>query len=495
MEMYETIGLLGEGTYGVVVKAIHKETQQLVAIKKFKESEDDEHVRKTSIREIRMLKNLRHFNIVNLLDVFRRRQKLYLVFEFIDRTILELVEKKQFGLDEHEVKKYTYQLLRAVEFCHRNGVIHRDIKPENILINKNGTLKLCDFGFARALGGAGAKYTEYVATRWYRSPELLVGDEYGRPVDIWAIGCIFAEISNGMPLFPGESDLDQLHHIIRCFGRLVSRHEQSFRRNKEYAGIELPAPKSLEPLEDRFNGSRFTKVWLSFLKACLKNDPDARETCPNLLNHPYFTDKGFKQTMEEELERLEAQERVQNSWWRTSDESTKPTTAPRTPATLPPPTPPSMSECHPLPVIGNGNAGVVDKSVPTRHTNPPLSMFTGSRGGVGTSGLFSQDYSVISGVGVRKNSTPSTPGLPTLGTMTTDVKMSYKKKNATSLSQNLGGTQVTPPSVYGMNLYNGSTTILHPGGSMKAPSTSHQSTRDPNGGSRKGSKTWDMGSK
>ena len=103
-------------------------------------------------------------------------------------------------------------------------MIHRDIKPENLLVSKHGALKLCDFGFARTLAGPKAKYTDYVSTRWYRSPELLVGDtSYGKGVDVWAIGSMIAEITNGMPLFPGESDIDQLFHIVRCFGRLTDR--------------------------------------------------------------------------------------------------------------------------------------------------------------------------------------------------------------------------------------------------------------------------------
>lgn len=99
-------------------------------------------------------------------------------------------------------------------------IIHRDVKPENLLISDQGVLKLCDFGFARTTSKPGAKYTDYVATRWYRAPELLVGDtQYGPSVDIWAVGCMFAEILNGQPLFPGESDIDQLYQMMKCFGK------------------------------------------------------------------------------------------------------------------------------------------------------------------------------------------------------------------------------------------------------------------------------------
>ena len=193
MNKYEIIGIVGEGAYGIVYKAKNKDTGEfgkyrkmrlyihlfyslLVAIKKFKESDEDEQVRKTALREVRILKQLKHDNIVNLIEVFRRKGKLYLVFEYVDRTILEDLEKHPEGLGLDNVKKITWQLCRAIEFCHAHNVIHRDIKPENLLVSKHGALKLCDFGFARTLAGPKAKYTDYVSTRWYRSPELLVGD-------------------------------------------------------------------------------------------------------------------------------------------------------------------------------------------------------------------------------------------------------------------------------------------------------------------------------
>jgi cyclin-dependent kinase-like len=199
--------------------------------------------------------------------VFRRKSKLHLVFEYVERTILEDLERNPDGMDPIETKKCLWQLLRSIEYCHAHNIIHRDIKPENLLVSRNGApprpapvaprarpttapapkqprpptdgpsaqtphrrgshvgvagvLKLCDFGFARTLAGPGARYTDYVATRWYRGPELLTGDtQYGKPVDIWAIGCMLPEMASGAPLFPGESDIDQLFHIMRCFGQL-----------------------------------------------------------------------------------------------------------------------------------------------------------------------------------------------------------------------------------------------------------------------------------
>eukprot|EP00347_Sterkiella_histriomuscorum_P002217 403369020 len=171
---------------------------------------------KTVLREIRVLKNNRHDNIVSLLQVFRDQSRLYLVFEYVDRTVLEELESFSEGVPLDQIKKIIYQLLNALDFLHSNEIIHRDIKPENLLLDTNGVLKVCDFGFARNIQkGNSAMYTDYVSTRWYRAPELLVGDaNYDKSVDIWALGCIFAELATGMPLFPGDSDIHTLKLVL-----------------------------------------------------------------------------------------------------------------------------------------------------------------------------------------------------------------------------------------------------------------------------------------
>jgi len=384
MENYESLGVIGEGTYGVVMRARHRETGQVVAIKKFKESDEDEQVRKTSLREVRVLKQLRHDNIITLLEVFRRKGKLYLVFEYVDRTILELLEGRPNGLDENDVRRYTYQLLRGVEYCHAHNVMHRDIKPENILISRNGTLKLCDFGFARTMS-IGGKYTDYVATRWYRGPELLVGDvEYTKGVDIWAIGCIFAEISNGMPLFPGESDVDQLAHIMRCFGRLTTRQAQTFRRNPLYVGVELPNPRDQETLESRFPD--MPRPWLQLLKACLKNDPEQRESCTGLMNLPYFTDGNFRADFEHELRLLfDKEQRMLQGVGARSSSNKPPAPAhqpqqqlPEKPAKTTAATPPAQTPDVPASNPGRGESPVTVSAATTKKTQPATVPSIGS---------------------------------------------------------------------------------------------------------------------
>ncbi|XP_050294076.1 cyclin-dependent kinase-like 4 isoform X2 [Anthonomus grandis grandis] len=292
MERYEKISKIGEGSYGVVYKCKNRDTGEIVAIKKFTESEEDPLIRKIALREIRLLKNLKHPNLVNLLEVFRRKRRLHLVLEYCEKTVLNELEKYPRGVPELVTKQIVWQTIQGVSYCHQHGCIHRDIKPENILLTSNGVVKLCDFGFARMLN-PGENYTDYVATRWYRSPELLVGDtQYGTPVDIWAIGCVMAELIKGEALWPGKSDVDQLY-LIRCtVGDLLPRHMQAFKSNDFFQGVILPQPQQLIPLEVKLpmcNG-----LVIDFLKKCLDKDPSKRWTCTELMNHEYFEKFSFK---------------------------------------------------------------------------------------------------------------------------------------------------------------------------------------------------------
>ncbi|NXM61333.1 CDKL2 protein, partial [Illadopsis cleaveri] len=243
---------------------------------------------------------LRHENLVNLLDVCKRKKRWYLVFEFVDHTVLNDLEASPSGLDYDRVRKYLFQIMRAVAFCHSHNIIHRDIKPENILVSQSGIVKLCDFGFARPLAGSGEVYTEYVATRWYRAPELLVGDsKYGRPVDVWAIGSLITEMLTGEPLFPGESDIDQLFLITKCLGNLIPRQQELFNKNPLLAGMKFPEVKELESLEKRY--PKLPPAALDLAKECLQIDPDKRPSCAKLLQGDFFNKDGFAERFTKEL--------------------------------------------------------------------------------------------------------------------------------------------------------------------------------------------------
>ncbi|EPB74764.1 kinase domain protein [Ancylostoma ceylanicum] len=286
MEKYEKLGKIGEGSYGVVYKCRNRDNGQIVAIKKFVETEDDPQIKKIALREIRMLKQkketpeggrivcglakkqLKHPNLVSLLEVFKRNRKLHLVFEHCDRTVLHDLEKYPNGVPDELTKKITWQLLEALRFCHAHKCIHRDVKPENILLTKNDVVKLADFGFARII-------------------KLLVGDTvYGPPVDIWAVGCVLAELITGEALWPGRSDIDQLYLIRKTIGELLPRHMSVFRSNQFFFGLSIPEPEQQEPLPLRLPNA--TSVQLDFLYKCFEMSPDRRWSAPELLQHSYF---------------------------------------------------------------------------------------------------------------------------------------------------------------------------------------------------------------
>ncbi|XP_066287381.1 cyclin-dependent kinase-like 5 isoform X1 [Branchiostoma lanceolatum] len=288
MNKYEVLGVVGEGAYGVVLKARHKETKEMVAIKKFKDGEDNEDVKRTTLRELKVLRMLKNENIVELKEAFKRRGKLYLVFEYVEKNMLEILEAMPNGVPYEQTRSYIYQLILAIHWCHKNDIIHRDIKPENLLISKEGLLKLCDFGFARNLqGGGSAPYTDYVATRWYRSPELLLGAPYGKSVDLWSIGCILGELSDGQPLFPGESEIDQLYTIQKVLGILPPDQMDLFYANPRFSGLKFPAVSEPITLERRYHNV-INSVTLDFMAGVLRLDPKERMSIEQCLEHPAF---------------------------------------------------------------------------------------------------------------------------------------------------------------------------------------------------------------
>ena len=296
---YEILGIVGEGAYGIVYKCRNKYTNEIVAIKKFKEIHDDI-VKKTMKRELKVLQKLKHENIVEFKEAFKKNNKLYLVFEYVEKNLLEVLEQFPNGLDIKIIKHLIFQLCKAVDYLHKNNIIHRDIKPENLLISKDYKLKLCDFGFARNFSCNSSSYnlnnnsendlilTEYVATRWYRAPELLIDNgKYGPEVDYWAIGCLMGELIDGNPLFPGENELDQIHCIQKILGNFNKKFNDIFYKNPVFYGKSLLNVSKPQTLEKRYLG-KMSKTGIDFLKGLLEIDPNKRLKSEMIFNHPYF---------------------------------------------------------------------------------------------------------------------------------------------------------------------------------------------------------------
>ena len=290
---YEVLGIVGEGAYGIVYKCLNKETNKLVAVKKFKETHD-KLVQKTMKRELAMLQMLRHENVVEFQESFISKGNFFLVFEYVEKNLLELLEESPQGLSPKLIRSLIYQMCKAVSYLHKNNMIHRDVKPENLLINENLNLKLCDFGFARKVKLNKSNnnintMTDYVATRWYRSPELLLsGGIYGPEVDYWAIGCIMGELADGNPMFPGEDEVDQLDCIIKILGNLPENLVNMYYDNPIYNGKELLKIKKPESLEKRYMGI-LSPTAIDFMKGLLELDPNKRLNGDNVFKHKYFS--------------------------------------------------------------------------------------------------------------------------------------------------------------------------------------------------------------
>ncbi|KAL9642807.1 hypothetical protein ABK040_009882 [Willaertia magna] len=282
---------IGEGTYGVVYKAIDLETGKTVAIKKIRLEQEDEGVPSTSIREISLLKELNHPNVVGLHQVIHGTNQLHLVFEFIDFDLKKKIDiyRKQLKqlIPSDDIKSTMYQIIKGIAFCHSQRIIHRDLKPQNILISQEGEIKLADFGLARAFQIPMRTLTHEVVTLWYRAPEILLGcRRYSTPVDIWSIGCIFAELCVGYALFPADSEIDMLYKIFQALGTPTE---------ELWNGVtSLP---NWKPIFPKWKGNllrglvpNLSDAGVDLLSKMLIYQPNLRITAKDALNHPYFDD-------------------------------------------------------------------------------------------------------------------------------------------------------------------------------------------------------------
>lgn len=287
VERYQKLEKIGEGTYGVVYKARDRNTNEIIALKRIRLEADDEGVPSTAIREISLLKALQHPNVVSLKDVEHDETKLYLIFEYLDHDLKKYMNAYGAPLPPMTVKSYIYQIISALAYCHSHRVLHRDLKPQNILIDRQGSVRLADFGLARAFGLPIKTYTHEVVTLWYRAPEILLGArQYSTPVDMWSVGCIFAEMAQKRPLFLGDSEIDQLFKIFRVLGTPT---EESFPGVHGFPDFKPSFPKW------KYSGvaqlaPNLDEAGMELLERMVCYDPSKRISAKAALSHRYFAD-------------------------------------------------------------------------------------------------------------------------------------------------------------------------------------------------------------
>ena len=283
---FRKVRKIGEGTYGEVYEAIDTTNNRRVAMKKMRIENKDEGIPITALREMCILKHLRHENVVQLYEIIQDVDKIVLIFEYADMDLKMYVDKEKGIKDLKIIQQFTLQILNGLYYCNINRIIHRDLKPQNLLlITSEMKLKLCDFGLSRMFSLPMGKMTHEIITLWYRPPEVLLGIEnYTTKVDSWSIGCIMAEMITGKPLFPGDSEIGQLFKIFQIMGTPNEENWPGITKLKDYS-INFPQwkPKKLKDLFPNFD-----KDGLDLMEKFLQMDPDKRITIREALNHPFI---------------------------------------------------------------------------------------------------------------------------------------------------------------------------------------------------------------
>ncbi|XP_060912802.1 cyclin-dependent kinase 16-like isoform X5 [Labrus mixtus] len=289
LETYIKLDKLGEGTYATVFKGRSKLTDNLVALKEIR-LEHEEGAPCTAIREVSLLKDLKHANIVTLHDIIHTDKCLTLVFEYLEKDLKQYMDDCGNIMSVHNVKIFLFQLLRGLAYCHRRKVLHRDLKPQNLLINEKGELKLADFGLARAKSVPTKTYSNEVVTLWYRPPDVLLGStEYSTPIDMWGVGCIFYEMITGRPLFPGSTVEDELHLIFRILGTPTEETWPGSTTSEEFKTYNFPQYNA-EPLVN--HAPRIDSDGHDLLSMLLQFEAKKRVSAEDALRQSYFRSLG-----------------------------------------------------------------------------------------------------------------------------------------------------------------------------------------------------------
>ncbi|XP_057315781.1 MAPK/MAK/MRK overlapping kinase-like [Hydractinia symbiolongicarpus] len=285
MQKYRILGKKGEGTFSEVLKCQSIENGHYYACKRMKQHFDSlEQV--NNLREIQCMRRLSpHANVVDLKEVIfdKKTGTLALIIELLDMNLYEVIKGRRNYLTETKCKQYTYQTLKALDHMHRNGIFHRDIKPENILL-KNDVVKLADFGSCRSVYSK-QPYTEYISTRWYRAPECLLTDGwYTYKMDLWSVGCVFAEIMSLRPLFPGSNELDQITRIHSVLGTPTPELLNKFKKSK-HMDFNFPEKKGSGLSSQLPHISRDALKMVAMM--CIY-DPEDRPSAKQILRQLYF---------------------------------------------------------------------------------------------------------------------------------------------------------------------------------------------------------------
>lgn len=295
LKRYELGQRVGKGAYGIVWKAIDKQTKQTVALKKIFDAFQNSTDAQRTFREIIYLQQLNaigHENIIQLTNVMRAEndKDIYLTFEYMEINLHAVIRANI--LQEVHKRYILYQTLKSVKFLHTGGMLHRDLKPSNVLLNSDCHVKLCDFGLARLItdvedDAKAPVLTDYVATRWYRAPEILLGStRYTKGVDMWSIGCILGELLGGHPMFPGESTMNQLERIIEVTGKPTKQDMKALRSKYTETVLESITIKPQKPLNVIFPNA--PRDALDLMSQLLQFNPDRRIDAETALRHPYF---------------------------------------------------------------------------------------------------------------------------------------------------------------------------------------------------------------